>query len=186
MPEQSTAHSPFGGSVAARVLHCPGSVKLVEKVPAHLRRTSAFAERGTALHAAMALLIDDLDAGEARLEGLVGTTFGNYTITADDVENALRPVYAYVERLLDAPGAEFYLEQRVEFPTVPGAFGTADLVIRIGTVLHVVDFKFGVGVRVLALTPVATTTWSIRSCCSTPRLRGIRCLTSSPASPRSH
>ena len=178
----SPAHSPFGASVAARVLHCPASVPLVAKVPAHLRRTSSYAERGTALHSALTLLIEK----KRRLDDLVGKTFDNYAITRDDVENALRPVYAYVERLLDAPGAEFYLEQRVEFPTVPGAFGTADLVIRIGTVLHVFDFKFGVGVRVLALTPVATTTWSIRSCCSTPRLRGIRCLTSSPASPRSH
>ena len=32
------AHSPFGGSVAARVLRCPASVGLVEKVPAHLRK----------------------------------------------------------------------------------------------------------------------------------------------------
>jgi uncharacterized protein DUF2800 len=58
-----------------------------------------------------------------------------------------------VEPLLDVPGAEFYLEQRVAFPTIPGAFGTVDLIVRIGTVLHVVDFKFGVGVRVLALYP---------------------------------
>jgi hypothetical protein len=58
-----------------------------------------------------------------------------------------------VSPLLDAPGAEFYLEQRVEFPTVPGAFGTVDLIVRIGTILHVVDFKFGAGVRVLALYP---------------------------------
>jgi hypothetical protein len=55
------AHSPFGGSVATRVLRCPASVRLVEKVPAHLRRTSSYAERGTALHGAMTLLLDDLD-----------------------------------------------------------------------------------------------------------------------------
>jgi hypothetical protein len=152
MHEQSTAHSPFGGSVAARVLHCPASVHMVEKVPAHLRKTSAYAERGTALHAAMALLIDDLDAGEARLEGLVGTTFGNYTITADDVETALAPALAYVDALL-VPGAEFFLERRVAFPTIAGAFGTADLLVRIGRTAHVVDFKFGAGVRVLALRP---------------------------------
>ena len=182
-PSDDMRHSPFGGSVAARVLRCPASVGLIQKVPEHLRRSSCYADRGSAIHAAMVRLLDE---NPPPLESLIGKTIDSYVITRDDVENALRPVYAYVERLLDAPGAEFYLEQRVEFPTVPGAFGTADLVIRIGTVLHVVDFKFGVGVRVLALTPVATTTWSIRSCCSTPRLRGIRCLTSSPASPRSH
>ena len=61
-------HSPFGGSVAARVLRCPASVSLVEKVPAHLRKASAFADRGTALHAAMARLVER----ECSLDDLVG------------------------------------------------------------------------------------------------------------------
>jgi hypothetical protein len=142
-------HSPFGGSVAARILHCSASVSLAEKVPAYLSRVSAYAERGAALHAAMALLIDNARA----LEDLIGETIGSYTITRDDVENALRPAYAYVDALLDAPGAEFYLEQRVVFPTIAGAFGTADLLIRIGRTVHVIDFKFGGGVRVLVLYP---------------------------------
>ena len=143
------AHSPFGGSVATRVLRCPASVRLVEKVPAHLRKVSAYAERGTACHKAMALLIENVSS----FDDLIGKTIDGYTITVDDVENALQPAYAYAEQLLDAPGAEFYLEQRVVFPTVPGAFGTVDLIIRIGAVLYIVDFKFGVGVRVLALYP---------------------------------
>ena len=143
------AHSPFGGSIAARVLRCPASVGLVEKVPAYLRKISAYAERGTALHAAMALLIER----ERSLGELVGETIEGYRITADDVENALRPALAYVDALLDAPDAEYYLEQRVVFPTISGAFGTVDLVVRIGVILHIIDFKFGVGVRVLALYP---------------------------------
>ena len=43
------AHSPFGGSVATRVLRCPASVRLVANVPAHLRKSSVYADRGTAL-----------------------------------------------------------------------------------------------------------------------------------------
>jgi hypothetical protein len=97
----------------------------------------------------MALLIENTRT----LDDLVGATINDYTITADDVENTLRPVYAYVVTLLDAPGAEFYLEQRVVFPTIPDTFGTVDLVVRIGATLYIVDFKFGVGVRVLALYP---------------------------------
>ena len=88
------AHSPFGGSVATRVLRCPASVSLVEKVPAHLRKSSVYADRGTALHAAMMLLLDD--SGHS-LDSFVGRTINNYTIARDDVENALRPVYAYVD-----------------------------------------------------------------------------------------
>src|SRR5262249_32070366 len=143
------AHSPFGGSVAARVLRCPASVGLVQRVPAYLRRPSVFAERGTALHTAITLLLDEKES----FESLVGQTIGSYAITHDDVENTLRPAFTYVAALLDTPGAEFYLERPVAFPTIAGAFGTADLIVRISSTAHVIDFKFGAGVRVRALYP---------------------------------
>jgi hypothetical protein len=144
-------HSPFGGSVAARVLCCPASVDLTQKVPAYLHRPSTYADRGTALHAAITLLLAE-DA-HARVESLAGKTFGSYTITSDDVENALRPTYDYVETLLDTPGAEYFLERRVVFPAISDTFGTVDLLARIGRTIHVTDYKFGAGVRVLALSP---------------------------------
>jgi Protein of unknown function (DUF2800) len=143
-PDSPPAHSMFGGSVSARVLHCPASVGLVGKTPASLRRDSSYAKRGGALHIAMAFLIER----ERTLDNLAGETIGEYTITADDVALALRPVLAYVEALLDQR-AEYYLEHRVTLPTVD-AFGTADLIVRIGDVVHVVDHKFGAGVRVVA------------------------------------
>jgi hypothetical protein len=132
-------------------LRCPASVDLARKVPAYLRKPSAYADRGTALHAAITLLL--AEDTHARVESLAGKTFGDYTIASDDVETALRPTYGYVETLLDTPGAEYFLERRVIFPTVADTFGTVDLLIRSGRTLHVVDFKFGVGVRVLALSP---------------------------------
>ena len=140
------SHSEFGGSVAARVLHCPASVRLVAKTPGRLRRDTIYAERGAALHAAMALLIER----ERALDSLAGETIDKYTITSDDVENALRPALAHVDALLDQPGAEYYLEQRVAFPTIETAFGTADLIVRINGVANVIDHKFGAGVRVVA------------------------------------
>src|SRR6516165_8041382 len=144
-------HSKFGASVAARVLRCSASVDLIQEVPAYLRKSSAYADRGTACHAAITLLLAE-DAHSC-VENLAGKTFGNYTITPDDIENALRPAYAYVETLLDTPGAEYYLEQRVVFPAIPDTWGTVDLLVRIDRTIHVIDFKFGVGVRVLALSP---------------------------------
>jgi hypothetical protein len=149
--QRESIHSPFGGSVAARVLRCPASVDLTQKVPAYLCKPSAYADRGTACHAAMAFLL--AEDTHSLVENLTGKTFGSYTITHDDIENVLRPAYAYVETLLDAPGAEYYLEQRVIFPTIPNTWGTIDLLIRIGRTIYVIDFKFGVGVRVLALFP---------------------------------
>jgi hypothetical protein len=148
-PLAKPAHSPFGGSVATRVLHCPASVGLVAKVPENLRRSSTYADRGTALHVAMTLLLDETET----LESLVGKTINSYTITSDDVENALRPVLAYVDALLDQPGAEYFPERHVVLPDVFGAFGTGDLFVHIGDTTHVVDYKFGPAVRVLALHP---------------------------------
>jgi hypothetical protein len=177
----TSVHSRFGGSVAARVLCCPASVGLVAKVPEHLRRPSAYAERGTACHAAMVPLIDETED----LESLVGKTFSGYTITQDDAENALRPAYAYIEPLLDAPGAEFYLERRVLFPTVAGAFGTVDLLIRIGSTVHVIDFKFGTGCASTRFIQTATKMCSTRSLCSTPWPRATHSRNSSPPSTRS-
>jgi hypothetical protein len=139
-------HSEFGGSVAARVLRCPASVGLAAKTPAHLRRDTIYAQRGAALHAAMALLIER----ERALDSLAGETIGEYAITRDDVENALRPALAHVDALLNQPGAEYYLERRVAFPTIENAFGTADLIVKIAAVANVVDYKFGAGVRVVA------------------------------------
>ena len=143
-------HSPFGGSVAARNLGCPANVKLIEQVPESLRRSSSYATiRGTTLHVALPRLIER----ECSLNDLVGETIGDYTITSDDVENALRPVLGYVEALLDQPGAEYFLERRIVFPGIANTFGTADLIIRIGDTIYVIDFKFGSGVRVLAIYP---------------------------------
>jgi hypothetical protein len=141
------AHSPFGGSSAERVLRCPASVGLIAKVPEHLRKTSAYAERGTSLHMAMALL---LDTDVIPLESLVGKVLGDYTITRDDIDNSLRPAFAYITKLLDIFDAAFYIERRVVFPAIPGAFGTADLLVRIGNTIHI-DFKFGSGVLIRAL-----------------------------------
>jgi hypothetical protein len=140
------SHSEFGGSIAARVLRCPASVGLAAKTQAHLRRDTIYAQRGAALHAAMALLIER----ERALDSLAGETIDKYTITRDDVENALRPALAHVDALLDQPGAEYYLERRVAFPTIENAFGTADLIVKIAGVANVVDHKFGSGVRVVA------------------------------------
>jgi Protein of unknown function (DUF2800) len=147
-PLVEPAHSPFGGSVATRILRCPASVGLVEKLPTHLRKSSTYADRGTALHAAMALL---LAGSEPSIESLRGKTINDYTVTDDDIELALRPVLTYVMALIDTPGAKFFLERRVIFPTIANTFGTCDLIVRLGRTIHVIDFKFGTGVRVLAL-----------------------------------
>jgi hypothetical protein len=95
-----------------------------------------------------------LDADAPAIESLAGKTFGSYTITRDDIETALRPAFDFIDMLLDMPGVEFYLEHRVTFPTIAGAFGTIDLIVRCGSTIYVIDLKFGSGVLVRAIYPV--------------------------------
>jgi hypothetical protein len=38
--QRESIHSPFGGSIAARVLRCDAAVDLTQKVPAYLKQTS--------------------------------------------------------------------------------------------------------------------------------------------------
>ncbi len=45
-----------GGSTAARVIHCPGSVALVDKMPAD--EGSSYANEGSLLHEAIAVVLD--------------------------------------------------------------------------------------------------------------------------------
>jgi hypothetical protein len=142
------AHSVFGGSVAGRVLRCPRSVQLIEKVPAYLRKISVYADRGSACHLAVTRLLD----GHS-FAGVAGTTFNGYALTADDIAYSVRPVFAWVDALLDSPSAEYFVECHVTFPGIAGAFGTADLIARIGNAGHIVDYKFGSGVPVAAFSP---------------------------------
>jgi hypothetical protein len=146
----STAHHLFGASQARTRIGCPASAREIEKLPADmLGKTSSWAERGTACHIAVARLIEN----KCTLGDLIGTTIGSHTLTCDDCEEAIRPAFEYAVAFLDTPGAEYFLEQRVSFPTIPGAFGTADLIIRIGDTIRIIDFKFGTGVLVRALYP---------------------------------
>jgi hypothetical protein len=149
-PSDKPAHSSFGGSTAARTLRCPASVRLVEKVPEYLRKASSYAEHGSVLHEITSTLLDNEKLSPA---SFIGKTFGACTVTANDIENSIRPVVGYVNPRLNAPGAEFYLDQRVIFPDVPGGFGTLDLILRASTAIELIDFKYGAGVRVLAIYP---------------------------------
>ena len=173
------AHSLFGGSVAARVLRCPASVKLVAKVPAHLRKSSAYADRGTALHTAMARLIE----GECSFDDLVGKTIDGYTFTRDDVENALRPAYTYVDALLNTPGAEYLprTARRVSHHRRRLWYCRSH---RSHRQRHP-RCRFQIRQPACAFSrfiPMATRTSSTRSCCSMPRPPATRFRNSLPAS----
>jgi hypothetical protein len=138
------AHSNIvGGSTAKRVIACPGSVKLVQQMPP--RPSSRYADEGTLCHTIMeAVLTRDIQPEEG-----LGDTFGSATVTSELIETKIRPALDALD-LID-PGREltYECEATVGFgDALPGVFGSADLVGRIGDTAIVLDWKFGDGVDV--------------------------------------
>jgi hypothetical protein len=138
------AHSNIvGGSTAKRVIACPGSVKLVQQMPP--RPSSRYADEGTLCHNIM----EGVLAHEGQPEEFIGQTLGGVSVTAELIETKIRPALEALD-LID-PGREmtYECEARVGFgDALPGVFGSADLVGRIGSTAIVLDWKFGDGVDV--------------------------------------
>lgn len=138
------AHSTLvGGSNASRRIACPASFQ--EGLKAPQGTTSSYAEAGTADHEAMAYWLTHPDADPT------GMTFNDIVITAEDVDNLLTPAWDALVELQEIYGGGFkitQLEQQVQFPGIPGAFGTVDATLESTTHFMIGDFKFGAGVHV--------------------------------------
>ena len=127
-----TAHSNLGPSSAHRWLTCPGSVAAIEALPIR-DESSPWAAEGTLAH----------DVGEKILKG---------ESTPDDLpEGMFDYVEVYVEYVQNtAKGADaLMVEERVDFSDwVEGGFGTADAIVIHDETMHVIDLKYGMGVKV--------------------------------------
>ena len=65
-----------------------------------------------------------------------------------EMADYVRVYVDYVNSLI-VDSDDFAIEQRVDYSDwVPGGFGTADAVVLRGQTLHVIDLKYGMGVRV--------------------------------------
>ncbi len=149
-------HSKFGASSAKRLLACPASYGLTEKVNPP-NTSSKFADEGTVAHA----LAEDRLAGDNKIA--VGDTLAptpGVPITIDqDMADYVSTYTDYVE-LLKTLGYQVFLEQQVSpawlwnehistTPPIP-LFGTADCIAwneETGS-LVIADLKFGRGVPV--------------------------------------
>ena len=142
-------HSILPASSAARWLECPPSARLNAAAD---EQDSSYAAEGTLAHSMC----------EVKLTG--------YTVaipkrTTNAKLNKLRkdPLYqpemdGYTEEYLDyikkialsfSGPAMIRVEERVDFSSyAPEGFGTADCLILFGDELHVVDFKYGKGIKV--------------------------------------
>ena len=129
-------HATLSASGSHRWIACPGSIRLEASYDE--QRSSPFAEEGTVAHALAELA---LKAGE---EATDVATEHHTTEMVRAVQEYLDYVHAH-----ETITTKTAVEVRVDFSHIaPGGFGTADVVIYDGDQIHVIDFKFGKGIKV--------------------------------------
>ena len=133
-----------GGSTAKRVMACPASIDLVAKMPP--KPSSKYADEGTLLHDAISQILD------CKATDVVGMTYEGITLTQELYDDKIAVALAALDEIDPDKRMEFVVESRVGFGDVlPGVFGSADLLGRIGDRAIVLDWKFGNGVVVDAV-----------------------------------
>jgi hypothetical protein len=152
--------SIVGGSTAARLLNCPGSYQATLKLPPSADVSSEYADEGTAMHEVMTHLMQRRQySGVAAPEydyarKIVGTKFYDRDLTQEHLDTMILPALDALAKLEDEYGGGFVVvavEQGVDFPGIPGAHGTCDLILSNEKMVLHVDWKFGQGVGVKAV-----------------------------------
>ena len=129
-----------GGSTAKRVMNCPGSVALVQLAPPS--PSSVYADKGTLLHTA----ISEVLLGE---DNVIGMTYEGQTLDQDMIDQKMQPALDLLDTLDPDGEMKLAIETRVGFGKfLPGAFGSCDVLGRIGDTAYVIDWKFGDGIAV--------------------------------------
>jgi len=134
-----------GGSTAKRVINCPGSVALCQKVPP--KPSSKYADEGTLLHNVMAELLGQ----DKELRHVLDMEYNGLKLTGELLDEKIRPALDAINEIDPDAQLEFAVEQTVSFgDLIPGVFGSCDLIGRIGDRAVILDWKFGDGVAVEA------------------------------------
>ena len=132
-----------GGSTAKRVMNCPGSVALVQKMPP--QPSNKYADEGTLLHNVIAEIV----MSDKHPEEFLHTKYNDQILTLDLIDNKLVPALAALDVIDPNKEMEIEAETRVGFgDLLPDVFGSTDLIGRIGKRAVVLDWKFGDGVAV--------------------------------------
>ena len=143
---QVAAHSSLvGGSTASRVMACPGSVALVAKMPP--KPSSKYADEGTLLHDVMS----DLLSSDKHVSDFLGRKYNGIELTQDLIDDKIAPALQALNEIDPEQVMELEVESRVGFGTmIPDAFGSTDVLGRLGKRTIILDWKFGDGVAVEA------------------------------------
>ena len=135
-----------GGSTAKRVIACPGSVALVQKMPP--KPSSEHADRGTMLHDVIAEILGK----DLPWDQFIGTVYEGQVLTQELFDEKIAVALELLDQVDPDKRMEYEVETRVGFgDLLPGVFGSTDLVGRIGDRAVVLDWKFGDGVVVDAV-----------------------------------
>jgi hypothetical protein len=132
-----------GGSTAKRVMNCPGSVALVQLAPPS--PSSTYADKGTLLHDAISeVLLDDKFPEE-----LIGKEYEGQILDQAMIDEKLQPALDLLDTIDPNQEMKLAIETRVGFGKfLPGAFGSCDVLGRMGDAAYVIDWKFGDGIAV--------------------------------------
>tara|TARA_R110000796_G_scaffold18960_1_gene57045 strand:- start:7654 stop:8787 length:1134 start_codon:yes stop_codon:yes gene_type:complete len=133
-------HAILGASKAHRWMTCPASIQLEATIP---DQESFYAAEGTAAHA----LAEECLIKQKPPEHFIGVEFEGFIV--DEVMAS--HVATYVDFCNSQDSDESHVELRVDYSEwAAGGFGTADYVVLHDGVLHVIDLKFGQGLKVNA------------------------------------
>ena len=132
-----------GGSTAKRVINCPASVKLVQKMPP--KPSSEHADRGTLLHNVIAELLEF----DKKPEQCIGAQYKDQVLTQELLDEKIIPALEALDAIDPEKQMEYMVETRVSYGDfLPGVFGSTDLLGRKDKRAIVLDWKFGDGVSV--------------------------------------
>lgn len=135
--------SIVGGSTAKRVIKCPGSVKLVARMPP--QSETSYTASGTLLHQCM----DDLLNNDITVQDLLGRSYKDIKVTQEMIDEKLTFAIKALDIIDPRHELAYQTEVHLDFGDfLPGVFGNCDLMGRIGKRAIILDWKFGDGVAV--------------------------------------
>ena len=138
----SRDHALLSASSAHRWLACPPSAVAAEAYPP---QDTDFTREGTLAHE----VAEWVASGQSKKGPPLNKGLDD-GVTAEMLECA-QGYRDYIQELTTSEDAIVLLEQRVDFsPWVPDGFGTCDCILIQGSVLTIIDYKYGQGVAVSA------------------------------------
>lgn len=141
MPSQ---HAILSASGADRWIHCHPSARLEEPIE---EKPSVYAAEGTEAHSVAEKKLRNWIEGHPRRKVKAAT--GEMDEATNFYKDYVLEVYNKEKKKSDI--ADLFIEVQVDLtPWIPEGFGTSDAVIVSNHMLHVIDFKYGEGVKVNA------------------------------------